>query len=478
MSQPTTPDPEQFLLRLNAAVDAYLEHTKGQRPHGTKTWLAQQLSCDRTTLYKYLDGTNRIPLDTLQMLTRLIGLGPDEANSLLFLGGYGVAVPVALPPPPAEPVLTPSSLRAALADALPEALQGALGDQLSLIAGLLDDIRKGQLGGDDLTHALAADPTLSELGRALAGREVQAGNTVVNFGSGNHLGDIRMRDVAGRDIIRLVVRTGDIHVYHFHGGSQAFFGGTAPPPITPPLAPTGTASTIKAPNPFGRRGRIDNPDEFFGREELLRRIFEELGKGSNLSLIGEREIGKSSLLCMIQRQGSERLGLPNEAILHIDMQLVHSEDDFFEALCAELGLVTCRGYRLARQLRGKRYILCLDEIEKMRRDRFSADVRDELRGLADGASAPLTLVVASGVPLAELFPDKLGEVSPLANICSPLEVPRFSRAEARAFLMSRLMGSGINFSEDETTELLEESGRHPSRLQQAAAELYRRKVGG
>ncbi len=85
MSQPITPDSEQFLDRLNAAVDAYIERMQGQRPQGTKTWIAEQLRIDRTTLYKYLDGTNRLPLNTLRILIRLVGLGNDEANTL----GYG-----------------------------------------------------------------------------------------------------------------------------------------------------------------------------------------------------------------------------------------------------------------------------------------------------------------------------------------------------------------------------------------------------
>lgn len=269
---------------------------------------------------------------------------------------------------------------------------------------------------------------------------------------------------------------------------RGIFGGTfygpvnyydSPPHLAPPHPAPAPAKRAFAPNPFGRRGRIDDPNEFFGRDELLRRIFEELGKGSNLALIGPREIGKSSLLCMIQRWGPDRLGMPAEHLISIDMQIIHSEEDFFEALCAELRLPeTLRGFKLARRLRGRRFVLCLDEIEKMRRDRFSAEVRDELRGLADGALAPLTLVVASSVPLADLFPDKYGETSPLANICSPLDVPPFTPDEARAFLRTRLAGTGVEFSDAEIADLLERSGRHPARLQQFAAELYRAKSGG
>lgn len=146
-------------------------------------------------------------------------MAEEEASTLLFLSGYGVAVPVAPPPLPVAPAITPSALRAALADALPEALRTALGDQLSLIAGLLDDIRKGQLSSEDLQQALAADPALAELSRALAGREVQAGSAMIRFGAGAWTVDIHMRDTDGRDLVRLTLHTGD--VYHFYN-AQVF----------------------------------------------------------------------------------------------------------------------------------------------------------------------------------------------------------------------------------------------------------------
>jgi hypothetical protein len=259
------------------------------------------------------------------------------------------------------------------------------------------------------------------------------------------------------------INQGTMNQYNYN------YYGTPPPTDAPPELPTDAPL-----NPFGRRGRIDDPAEFFGREELLRRIFEDLGKGSNLSLIGERQIGKSSLLCMIQHYGTERLVLPLQAFVYIDMQLVRNEGQLFRAICGKLGIPPCdNGFDLSLALEGTRTILCLDEIEKMKHASFSADVRDELRGLADGARPPLTLVVASSLPLAELSPDTHSGTSPLANICSPLKIPPFSRDEARAFLKKRLQDTRVQFTEDEIADLLEQSQRHPERLQQAAAELFR-----
>ncbi|RCJ30609.1 hypothetical protein A6770_21220 [Nostoc minutum NIES-26] len=172
-------------------------------------------------------------------------------------------------------------------------------------------------------------------------------------------------------------------------------------------------------NPFGLRGRITDPTKFFNREELIRQIFEELSKGSNLSLVGETQIGKSSILSMICQWGAERLQLPSEAFIYIDMQIIHNELEFFEALCEKLKIDNCRGYKLARNLRGKRHILCIDEIEKMTcKESFTWNLRSELRGLAGDSDSPLSLVIASRSPLKDLFDDCSNETSPLAGICN------------------------------------------------------------
>jgi hypothetical protein len=111
--------------------------------------------------------------------------------------------------------------------------------------------------------------------------------------------------------------------------------------------------------------------------------------------------------------------LPELDFIYLDMSVLRHDDDFYDALADELHLEPARGYRLARQLKKKarRTVLCLDEIEKMNYASFNHATRDELRGLADGIDAQLTLVVASRTPLDELFSDVAGQVSPLYNIC-------------------------------------------------------------
>lgn len=227
-------------------------------------------------------------------------------------------------------------------------------------------------------------------------------------------------------------------------------------------------------NPFHSAGRITDPADFFGRDELMRQLFEELGKGGNRSLVGEAQIGKSSILAMVCALGPERLRLPPEAFVYVNMAPLYDEQDFFDKLCEELRVETCRGYRLERALRGKRYILCLDEIEKMENRRFTPDAREELRGFADGSDAPLKLVIASRTPLDQLFHNSPEMTSPLAYICPQLDVPPFTDKIAHDFIRQRLNGAGIRFTPAEIDDLVTRSGGHPARLRRAAADLFDR----
>lgn len=226
------------------------------------------------------------------------------------------------------------------------------------------------------------------------------------------------------------------------------------------------------PNPFLHTGRVTDPARFVGRRALLRQLFEELHKGSSRALLGDAQIGKSSILSMVCRLGPARLDLPPERFVYLDMQLISDEGDFWDALCGGLGVDVVSGFRLERQIRGRRYIVCIDEIEKMHSASFPRSVREQLRGLADGDGAPLKLVIASRVPLDQIFPDAPGQTSPLSNLCPHVTVPPFSAAECRDLITSRLAGTGVTFDEAEVDALIRESEGVPVRLLDRAAHLF------
>jgi transcriptional regulator with XRE-family HTH domain len=230
--------------------------------------------------------------------------------------------------------------------------------------------------------------------------------------------------------------------------------------------------------PFGDEGCIENPDRFFNRQALLNQVFEALKTGCSRSLVGESEIGKSSILSMICHRGPDRLSLPSQAFIRFDMQTFWPPEAFLHALQDALKLKLdlnspAFGFDLQRQLNGRRYFLCLDEIEAF--TDFPDYIPRLLRGLADGSRKPFTLVTASRSPLSQLFPDTPTKTSPLTGICQQIDVTPFDEQEAREFLQRRLQGTGITFTENEIAALVTQSGGHPARLQKKAALLYRQK---
>jgi len=247
----------------------------------------------------------------------------------------------------------------------------------------------------------------------------------------------------------------------------------APTPTEAPAAPA--LAELSQVNPFGDRGCIRDPARFFNRERELAEIFDELRKGSSLSLVGEAQVGKSSLLAMIAARGPQELQRDPADFITIDMQVIRNEAEFFDALCEKLGLgLTVRGLALDRALRGRQVVVCLDEIEKMtNRQCFSGEERTELRGHANGPDTPLTLVIASRSPLDMLFEDNPLRTSPLADLCRPYRrIGAFSQPTSDAFLMHRLQGNAVAFSARQRQMLHEQSGGHPGLLQAAAAALY------
>ncbi|MGH9843151.1 MAG: hypothetical protein ACREEM_30810 [Blastocatellia bacterium] len=61
------------------------------------------------------------------------------------------------------------------------------------------------------------------------------------------------------------------------------------------------------PNPFTNRGPVTNPEDFFGRKDELEIVLSRLRSMQCVSIVGERRIGKSSLLYHLTQTGAEQL---------------------------------------------------------------------------------------------------------------------------------------------------------------------------
>ena len=225
--------------------------------------------------------------------------------------------------------------------------------------------------------------------------------------------------------------------------------------------------------------RVDNLQLFFNRDREIRRVFEVLNSGSSVALIGEEGIGKSSLLWAICQQVESCLHSPRQSVF-LDLNLVHDENDFYCALCHEVGIPEGSDYRLTRNLRDRRILLAIDNVGKMTWEGFTRGVRDRLRGLAEGSNAPLKLILAASEPLERLFNDSQdeGKTSPLAGICQEENLKPWDVPIARAFIDARLARTSVRFTEEEIIQLVQESGGHPRQLMQLCYRTYSRYVEG
>lgn len=240
-------------------------------------------------------------------------------------------------------------------------------------------------------------------------------------------------------------------------------------------------SKINYNNPFiPQHGKIDDRQFFFGREREIRRVFETLNSGSSVAIIGERAIGKSSLLQAIYRETPNRLRNPRRPI-YLNLQNVCDETDFYGALCDKVGIETAKGYLLQRALESCQLLLLLDEVEKMTWDGFTNQVRGQLRGLADGDNAPLRLVVAACTSLDTLFPDSQDKnmTSPFKGICIEETLKRWDDEICRKFIISRLqadwltpVAEPVSFTEAEIAGLIAESGGYPQKLMHLCYQTY------
>ena len=225
--------------------------------------------------------------------------------------------------------------------------------------------------------------------------------------------------------------------------------------------------------PFYTSGRINEPALFSGRQQIIREICSELKKGCSVSIVGESQIGKSSLLCYIYKTCGAWAS--DSMVEFIDLQGVLDETDFCETVLRKLGESGSTLRDLKRALADRKLILLLDEVERLAEQDFSPRLHDLLRSLAQ--ESHFAICLATQRPLDEVFPTRTpGGVSPFYNIFTTKSLGPFTSMEARDFLAARVANTGVSFTEQEIERLLTESQCHPAKLQAMAKALFERKL--
>jgi hypothetical protein len=229
-------------------------------------------------------------------------------------------------------------------------------------------------------------------------------------------------------------------------------------------------------NPFFNRHRITDPAYFFGRQRELERLYSAIATQQCVSLVGERKMGKSSLLTRLSHAETLRsFGFEPARYLFVyfDLEGLASarRDDFWPELLdtiaaqlppgdmaqalrkqidgGDVRFLTAR--RAVRRLRntGFEVVLLLDEFESLARNaQFEPDFYGELRSLA--GELGLVILTASKRSLYDLtYEDSSTLSSPFFNIFSEMPVGLMTDDDARQILIELSGRSGATFCAEE-----------------------------
>jgi hypothetical protein len=254
-------------------------------------------------------------------------------------------------------------------------------------------------------------------------------------------------------------------------------------------------------NPFFNRQRITDPSYFCGRQREVEALYSAIATRQCRSIVGERKLGKSSLLTQLASANSLRAhGLdPNRYVfIYVDLEgmaNVHYEEFWPEvmdrmegalpaeqeelrelaremAFSADVRFMQVR--RLLRRVEraGLTVVLMLDEFESLAgNEAFSASFYGELRSLAGELGVVyLTASKRSLYDLTYQHADTLS--SPFFNIFSEERLALMPPAEANTLLTALSSMNGYTpFGRRETEWLIDLAGPHPFFLQIAGSYL-------
>ncbi len=247
-------------------------------------------------------------------------------------------------------------------------------------------------------------------------------------------------------------------------------------------------------NPFEYGTPITHPDLFFGRRTEITRIQDSIRQMRSISIVGERRVGKSSLLnlmaspdlvaeydlgtdvlfCFVDLQGFEEISppefwrwilkelyakLPDNLALEVYTVL---ENRNFDTLSLRI---------LFEKLSRKKIIFLFDEFESiLQNPQFPRSFYGHLRWLSQ--NCPVAFITATRRELVYHCIDNSTKTSPFFNIFDNLVLRTFKSQECRELIDHYLSGADIRFTDSEMAKLIDVSGGYPEFLQMACSFLY------
>lgn len=229
---------------------------------------------------------------------------------------------------------------------------------------------------------------------------------------------------------------------------------------------------------------IRDRTQFFGRERESTEILSRVATMQSVSVVGERRIGKSSLLFHFTNTGSERLsaaGYKDHTFFYLDVQPIASTKEFYTHACRLIerpnqvhGSALGGKDDLETAVSGRNLILCLDEFEQTVEADFGSYFFKFLRHLAQ--SGHIAFIIATKSPLSDLYLSDEELTSGFSNVFATLKLGELAEGEARALVEKKR--NSHSFNPEEVDKILKLAGRHPYWLNFVCAQAYEAKQGG
>ncbi|MEE8584006.1 MAG: protein kinase [Acidobacteriota bacterium] len=243
-------------------------------------------------------------------------------------------------------------------------------------------------------------------------------------------------------------------------------------------------------NPYLNRAMIRQPEDFFGRRSEVARILSRLGADppQSVSLVGERRIGKSSLLFHFTNPSVQKEALGERAdsltTVFLDCQQLGrtTVEDFFGLLLKRIGFQSDDeapeggGYGSFRRcLEGlekkeRKLALLLDEFDAVTSNpAFGPDFYSFLRSMAN--NYPVAYLTSSKTELQRLcFSEEISD-SPFFNIFTNLYLKPFPVQEAEELIAVPSQRQGHPLKPFEP-QIFEMAGHFPFYLQIACSAFF------
>jgi eukaryotic-like serine/threonine-protein kinase len=244
-------------------------------------------------------------------------------------------------------------------------------------------------------------------------------------------------------------------------------------------------------NPYLNRVAIKDPAQFFGRAREVSKIFSRIGasRPQSISVVGERRIGKSSLLNYINHPEVRRRFLDRHelyAFAFIDLQqkrrltLIEFFKELFALLAKEVGdksitrlqpsFDSLRSVLENFRGDGRKLIVLFDEFDAITTNgAFDLEFYSFLRSIANNYD--VAYVTSSARDLQELCHTQLIADSPFFNIFTNVFLRAFTRAEALQLITRPSAEAGVPL-EGYARRILEIAGYFPYFLQIACSAYF------